>query len=119
MRVVKADAKGRITGFVPGEEYLSVSEGGGRTTVSPVREEARHVGDVSVDELFGTMGLSPDHIPAGQDFSIRELPDSLSDGSHIYGFYMERFVLNSKGERVIHDEDGFVRENIVVRLRIG
>lgn len=61
MKIVKADAKGRVTGADADEKYKQEAFPDGTILLTPVKpylEEAEYVGVVNAYELFGSMGVN-------------------------------------------------------------
>lgn len=117
MKIVKADAKGRITGFKPGHEYDLREGAWGEMTASPHWEETEYAGDVSVTEFFKLLGLDPTRVSAGHDIRVAELKGDLADADHLFGLYVTEFKLDEEG-KTIPDRDGGHQTKVkVVRLR--
>lgn len=75
MKIVKADAKGRVTGADPNEKYKQEAFQDGTILLTPVKpylEEAECIGVINAYELFGAMGVDAMSVLLG-DITVAEL----------------------------------------------
>jgi len=118
MKIVKADSKGRVTGLNPGAQYSSEEnpETGQviLTEIDPYFENAEHVTDIKVSELFGLLDLDPMQFLADDGLMIRELPTQMQDTNIRFGIYLKRAKRKDGTWEVKNNEVAY--DVVVVRL---
>lgn len=68
MKIVKADAKGRVTGFEPGQRYSVVEE------AAPIEKTWQKHYDLTPDDIGTVIGVfkAPTFRGAGRDFTAKD-----------------------------------------------
>lgn len=112
MKIVKADAKGRVTGFEPGEEYMVGENYQGVRTLTPSTVRVPdQVKEVTREEFEGFFGGPLESIAVENGVRVTEITGK---GYYPYGLLVRAFLLQGDGTRLINQETGNTAETTTV-----
>lgn len=122
MKIVKADAKGRITGLTASMSYtLDYDEINGQVilrVLDPEFENAELVGDVKTLELFDLLNLDANEYISDDGMQIRELPEGLRSDNARFGLFLKRLKRDPQtGLKEIKNEE-VQYDRVVLRLTL-